>query len=143
MERQNSKGERPTCYIIHQNTNTGMIFLTIKISHFLFLAVEDSLVLYTRQASLVRERLKSYPRVSEIYLSCTHRGVRFYISFLYFNLKYTKSSKWKRDWIGSEKAFNKSMYCTSVYEHHYKIFYIRIAISLLFQLFDYWAVHSF
>jgi hypothetical protein len=46
--------------------------------------VEDILVLYTRQGSLVRERLKSYPRVSEISLSCTHRGVRFYIS-LYFN----------------------------------------------------------
>jgi hypothetical protein len=28
-------------------------------------------------------------------------------------------------------------YCTSVYEHHYKIFYIKIAIVLLFQLFDY------
>ena len=46
--------------------------------------MEDILVLYTRQGSLVRERLKSYPRVSEISLSCTHRGVRFYIS-LYFN----------------------------------------------------------
>jgi hypothetical protein len=33
--------------------------------------------------------------------------------------------------------------CTSVYEHHYKIFYIKIAIFLLFQLFYYWAVHSF
>ena len=31
-------------------------------------------------ASLVRERLKSYPRVSEISLSCTPHGVRFYIS---------------------------------------------------------------
>jgi hypothetical protein len=29
------------------------------------------------------------------------------------------------------------IYCTSVYEHHYKIFYIKIAIFLLFQLFDY------
>ena len=56
--------------------------------------------------------------------------------------RYKKSSKWKRDWIGSEKAFNKSIYCTSVYEHHYKIVYIKIAISLLFQLFEYWAVHS-
>jgi hypothetical protein len=28
-------------------------------------------------------------------------------------------------------------YCTSVYEHHYKIFYIKIAIFLLFQLLDY------
>ena len=36
-----------------------------------------------------------------------------------------------------------SCYCTSVYEHHYKIFYIKIAIFLLFQLFDYWVVHSF
>jgi hypothetical protein len=34
-------------------------------------------------------------------------------------------------------------YCTSVYEHHYKIFYIKIAFFLLFQLFDYWAVHGF
>ena len=35
------------------------------------------------------------------------------------------------------------IYCTSEYEHHYKIFYIKIAIFLLFQLFDYWAVNSF
>ena len=28
-------------------------------------------------------------------------------------------------------------YCTSVYEHHYTVFYIKIAIFLLFQLFDY------
>jgi hypothetical protein len=27
------------------------------------------------------------------------------------------------------------IYCTSVYEHHYKFFYIKIAIFLLFQLF--------
>jgi hypothetical protein len=38
---------------------------------------------------------------------------------------------------------NTTVYCTSVYEHHYKMFYIKIAIFLLFQLFDYWAVHSF
>jgi hypothetical protein len=38
---------------------------------------------------------------------------------------------------------NIRIYCTSVYEHHYKIFYIKIAIFLLFQLFDYWAVHNF
>ena len=31
------------------------------------------------------------------------------------------------------KGYN-AYYCTSVYEHHYKIFYIKIAISLLFQL---------
>ena len=37
----------------------------------------------------------------------------------------------------------KDLFCTSVYEHHYNIFYIKIAIFLLFQLFDYWAVHSF
>ena len=28
-------------------------------------------------------------------------------------------------------------YCISVYEHHNKIFYIKIAIFLLFHLFDY------
>ena len=28
-------------------------------------------------------------------------------------------------------------YCISVYEHYNKIFYIKIAIFLLFQLFDY------
>ena len=33
-------------------------------------------------------------------------------------------------------VIHKSNYCTSVYEHHYKIFYIKIAIFLLFQLFD-------
>ena len=38
---------------------------------------------------------------------------------------------------------NIRIYCTSVYEHHYNIFYIKIAIFLLFQLFDYWAVHNF
>ena len=32
---------------------------------------------------------------------------------------------------------NILIYCTSVYEHHNKIFYIKIAIFLLFQLFDY------
>ena len=32
---------------------------------------------------------------------------------------------------------NITFYCTSVYEHHYKIFYIKIAIFLLFRLFDY------
>ena len=31
-------------------------------------------------ASLVSKRLKSYPRVSEISLSCTVAGVRFYMS---------------------------------------------------------------
>ena len=35
---------------------------------------------FSNSASLVRERLKSYPRVSEISLSCTLPGVRFYIS---------------------------------------------------------------
>ena len=35
---------------------------------------------FSNSASLVRERLKSYPRVSEIFLSCTPPGVRFYIS---------------------------------------------------------------
>jgi hypothetical protein len=35
---------------------------------------------FSNSASLVRERLKSYPRVSEISLSCTLPGVRFYMS---------------------------------------------------------------
>jgi hypothetical protein len=38
---------------------------------------------------------------------------------------------------------HNTVYCTSVFEHHYKIFYNKIAIFLLFQLFDYWAVHRF
>ena len=37
---------------------------------------------FSNSSSLVRERLKSYPRVSEISLSCTPPGVRFYISHL-------------------------------------------------------------
>ena len=33
---------------------------------------------------------------------------------------------------------NSFDYCASIYEHHYNIFYIKkIAIFLLFQLFDY------
>jgi hypothetical protein len=35
---------------------------------------------FADSASLVSERLKFYPRVSEISLSCTFAGVRFYIS---------------------------------------------------------------
>ena len=35
---------------------------------------------FSNSASLVRERLKSCPRVSEISLSCTPPGVRFYVS---------------------------------------------------------------
>jgi hypothetical protein len=31
----------------------------------------------------------------------------------------------------------------SLYEHHYTILYIKIAIFLLFQLFDYWADYIF
>jgi hypothetical protein len=36
--------------------------------------------LFADSANLVSERLKSYPRVSEISLSCTFAGVRLYIS---------------------------------------------------------------
>ena len=38
---------------------------------------------FSNSASLVRERLKSYPRVSDISLSCTPTGVRFFISRLF------------------------------------------------------------
>ena len=41
---------------------------------------------FSNSTSLVRERLKYYPRVSEISLSCTPPGVRFYIS----------SNKWSK-----------------------------------------------
>jgi hypothetical protein len=37
--------------------------------------------------------------------------------------------------INKNLPFMNIYYCTSVYEHHYKIFYIKIAIVLLFQLF--------
>ena len=41
--------------------------------------------LFSDLAILVKERLKSDPRLSEISLSCSPPGVRFYISYFFMN----------------------------------------------------------